>query len=206
MELANRIWGFAKRQPKDALILLLLIFFFILTIIFWLRLNGQQIRLPFLEQYIKVVSEGTPNTITAKQLNEYSRIVGKYKYRCKSKVKNHGGVCEISLVTTANGLQWKLQGNRLWEEVKDTSGKVVKQVTLDIPYQWQTSWGDFISDHRIAYTYEITKEDTHLKGYAEGEVLDDNNVKGNYWQLPPNEPLFGSFEFRRQTTHFDTTW
>src|SRR5689334_18549606 len=90
MKLASAIWIFVRRNPKDTILFLVLLFFVFTTIIFWLKLNGQKITLPFVDQYVKVVPEGTPNTVTTKQLNNYSQIVGDYKYRCKSIPKNHG--------------------------------------------------------------------------------------------------------------------
>nr|WP_294858395.1 hypothetical protein [uncultured Fluviicola sp.] len=206
MQIARNIIAFIKKQPKDFAILVALLFFMMTSIVFWLRLNGQKISLPFIDQYVKVVPEGTPNTVTAEQLNRYSQIVGDYKYRCKSLPKNHGGVCRIEIITTDNGLQWKLTGERRWEEVKDSSGAIIASKKLDIPYQWETAWGDFISDNKIAYRYEITKLDKHINGYAEGIMHGSNLITGNYWQLPPDDPLFGSFEFRRQTDNSDVDW
>lgn len=206
MEIVQKLLLYIKKYPKDFAVLAALGFFAILSFVLWLKLNGQSVTLPILEKYVKVVPEGTPATVTKTELNKYSRIVGKYKYRCKSDIKNHGGVCEISLIPTDNGLQWKLEGERLWEQMKDASGKIISETRLDIPYHWSTTWGDYISDQKIAYRYKITKKETHLEGYAEGIVRDNNNVSGNYWQLPPNEPLFGSFEFRRQIDNGDVNW
>lgn len=171
MDIAKSVVSFIKRQPKDFAILLALLFFLITTVIFWLRLNGQKIDLPFLDQYIKVVPEGSPNTVTTDQLNKYSQIVGHYKYKCKSLPKNHGGICHIEIITTDNGLQWKLEGERMWEELKDSSGTITKKHKLDISYRWETTWGDFINDNKIAFRYDITKIDKHIKGYAEGTSL-----------------------------------
>lgn len=206
MQIAKKLISFIKRQPKDFAILASLLFFIVTSIVFWLRLNGQKISLPFIDQYVKVVPEGTPNTVTTEQLNKYSQIVGHYKYKCKSVPKNHGGICQIEIITTDNGLQWKLTGERRWEEIKDSSGAIIRKNKLDIPYQWETTWGDFISDNKIAYRYEITKVDKHIKGYAEGTVNNTNNISGNYWQLPPDDPLFGSFEFIRQMDNADVEW
>lgn len=206
MKVPTAIGGFIKRHPKDTVIFLILLFFIFTTIFFWLRLNGQKMTLPFVDQYVKVVPEGTPNTVTTKQLNNYSQIVGDYKYRCKSLPKNHGGVCHIQIITTNNGLQWKLIGERMWEEIKDSTGKSIQKHTLDIPYQWESTWGAFMGDNKIAYRHEITKIDRHIKGYAEGIMNDANYITGNYWQLPPDDPLFGSFEFKRQLNNSDVEW
>lgn len=206
MQLAKRISDFIKKQPKDFAILVLLLFFMTTTILFWLRLNGQRVSLTFLDPYVKVVPEGSPYNVTTDQLNQYSNIVGDYKYRCKSRPKNHGGVLHIEIITTDNGLQWKLTGERRWEELKDSvSGKVTEKTFLDVPYQWETTWGDFISRNKIAYRYEITRIDRHIKGYAEG-TIDHGNITGNYWQLPPDDPLYGSFEFKRVSDKNDTEW
>ncbi|MBW8683553.1 hypothetical protein [Chitinophaga rhizophila] len=206
MQTISNIWAFVKRRPKDFAFLIILLFFLCTTIIFGLRLNGQKVTLPFIDQYVRVVPEGTPNTVTATQLNKYSQIVGSYKYRCKSIPKNHGGLCRIEIISTDNGLQWKLTGERRWEEIKDSSGKVILLDKLDIPFQWETTWGDFISDNKIAYRYEITKTDRHIKGYAEGSVVNANYITGNYWQLPPDDPLYGFFEFKRQIDNTDVEW
>ncbi|MBK9152493.1 MAG: hypothetical protein IPM26_16610 [Saprospiraceae bacterium] len=207
MELAKRIGEFARKQPKDFAILIMLLFFILTTILFWLKLNGQKIQLPFLENYVRVVPEGLPNTVTTDILNKYSKIVGNYKYRCKSKPKNHGGVLHIEIITTDNGLQWKLTGERRWEEIKDTlNGTIIKKTFLDIPYQWETTWGDFITDNKIAYRYEISRTDKHIKGYAEGLVDPSGNISCNYWQLPPDDPLYGSYEFKRVADKNDTEW
>lgn len=200
------IWNFIKRNPKDTVIFAVLLFFIFTTIIFWLRLNGQKITLPFVDQYVKVVPEGTPGTVTTKQLNNYSQIVGDYKYRCKSVPKNHGGICHIAIVSTDNGLQWKLLGERMWEEIKDTTGRIVQKKMLDIPYRWESTWGDFMDDNKIAFRYEITNINKHIKGYAEGMMNNANYLTGNYWQLPPDDPLFGSFEFKRQLNNADVEW
>lgn len=206
LEIVTRIFAFVKTRPRDFLLIIVLLFFMGTTIIFWLRLNGQTITLPFVDKYVKVVPEGTPNTVTTKEIKKYGQIVGDYKYRCKSAPKNHGGVCRIELITTDNGLQWKLIGKRMWQEIKDSTGRIVKTVKLDVPYQWETTWGDYISDTRIAYRYKITSTEINIEGYAEGTVNNPNYISGNYWQLPPGDPLFGSFEFKRQTDNSDVEW
>src|SRR5690348_8342982 len=120
MSILNSIWAWMRSKPKEVLVAVILLLCISTSTLFWLRANGKTIQLPFVDKYITVVPVETSNAVTAGQLNRYSKIVGKYKYRCKSNIKNHGGVCSISLTSTEAGLQWQLNGERRWEELKDS--------------------------------------------------------------------------------------
>lgn len=167
----DKIVSFIKRRPKGFILLALLVFFFFTTLAFWFKLNGQTLSLPFLEKYVKVAPDGTPNTVTKEQFDKYTPIIGDYKYRCKPSPKNHGGICHIQMIPTDNGLPWKLTGERKWEELKDSDGtRADHRKILDIPY------GGLMDDNKIAYRYKITKKDKHIEAYAEGTVVDRNSL------------------------------
>jgi hypothetical protein len=200
-----QLWQYIKTHRAISVLGVLLLLACIAIVLLIFALNGKEVSSPWLGNYLRVQDKTTP-VVTKAQLDKYYSIKGSYKYRCKSQQKNHGGICSIDIIPTENGLQWKLIGKRMWEELRDSLGKLGDVRTLAIPYKWETTWGDFISKDNVAYTYEITKVDKHIKGYAEGTVENSDYITGNYWQLPPEDPLFGYFEFRRQKDNSDITW
>jgi len=127
-------------------------------------------------------------------------ITGDWNYKCIALDKDHpnyahGGIAHIDMRMTEYGPQWHLAGTRQWE-MRD--GK-----RFDLPnWQWETDWAAVTDTHRIKYTYQVSAEVGIIIGYADGTIQDDKDgkpitVSGKFWQVPPVDEMYGSYEFTR---------
>ncbi len=97
---------------------------------------------------------------------------------------------------TDYGPQWHLSGTRKWEM------KNGQKVNLP-DWQWGTDWAAVTNNHKIKYTYTVTAQVGIIYGYADGTIVQwkdgkPASVRGQFWQEPPTDTMYGSFVFTRQ--------
>lgn len=146
---------------------------------------------------------------TAKDRVIFPNISGAWEYICKQSGTqySHGGISKIEQKTTPYGPQWNLQGTRKWVAKKETN---FKPTVVDPPFNWQTTWGAITDENLLRFTYTITTPDGTIEGYAwgviKGEKSKPHTIEGNFYQLPPFQPMFGTFELRRMSNDSDLRW
>ena len=139
-------------------------------------------------------------------------ISGKWEYICTGidQKLEHGGECTIELITSVFGVHWKLSGERRWLKQFNQNKEIGVRI-LDPPFPWSTDFGAFASKASILYTYTITKKNNTIRGFGEGTIETGPRgrpsiIKGRFYQLPPDEPVYGQAEFRRMLHESDYKW
>ena len=124
--------------------------------------------------------------------NAPSEVIAKY-----GKGYKHGGICTITAKDGEDSSEWSLGGTRLWRSWEDKDGKPGKET---VNYPWRTEWGAITSKDAISYTYAIESDHGIVKGFAWGNIktVDGTQIiEGNFYQLPPVDPMSGTYRFKR---------
>jgi hypothetical protein len=151
-------------------------------------------------------------------------INGYWKYRCTVHAidpgrkiavtrdgdePQHGGTCPIQTERTPFGIKVSLEGQRLWSAYK-VEGEW-KHANFEPPQKWISSWGAITGEDKIQYDYSAETGRGTLHTYAWAMIKCDEREKpcsmeGNFYQLPPYRPSFGSLELSRLDDSADTPW
>jgi hypothetical protein len=125
-------------------------------------------------------------------------ISGNWQYNCDAldRKYSHGGDLVIKTRMTPYGPQWQLAGTRRW--------RVIDGTREEISYNWSTEWGAFTDNDRIKYTYQIATDKGVVIGCADGAITEWKNgrparMAGRFYQLPPLDPMYGSYVFVKST-------
>lgn len=108
----------------------------------------------------------------------------------------HGGFVHIEQTIDPYGIKFGLAGYRTWRKFKN---KPKEHIT----FPWSSDWGGVFEGKKIRFTYNIiTTDGEKIKGYIEGDIHCDKDGKseeilGNFNQLPPANPMYGSIILRR---------
>jgi len=139
----------------------------------------------------------------------FPNISGDWEYICQESGTqySHGGISKIEQKMTPYGMQWYLYGTRKWVSKKETN---FKPQLLNPPFNWQTSWGAITGENLLRFTYIITTPDGTIEGYAWGTIKggksNPHTIEGNFYQLPPFRPMFGTVILRRMSSAEDLKW
>jgi hypothetical protein len=124
-------------------------------------------------------------------------IGGRWQYKCKAldREYSHGGDGTIEIRSTAYGPQWQLAGTRRWKELNGNRED-------NLNYSWSTDWAAVTERDRIKYTYRVSTNRGVVIGFADGAITERRNgrpvrIDGNFYQLPPFDPMYGVYEFTR---------
>lgn len=139
-------------------------------------------------------------------------ISGDWKYRCTvigGPFCEWGGTASIRQEVTAYGIQWKLFGQRLWEnEECEPANKVTRP--LPTAYPWETNWGIITPEPSVRFGYRITTAEGTIEGHAYGDIKYSRGkpqvIVGKFYQLPPYKPVHGKLEFERILNESETSW
>ncbi len=124
-------------------------------------------------------------------------LTGDWTYLCTAHDKDyqHGGGCTFETSRTSYGLELRVLGQRLWYQ--EAQGERKK-----ITWNWHSSWGMITGENKIKFEYSVEQKEGSIKGYVWADIVVDHGkpveLKGNFYQLPPYNPLFGNLEFHRK--------
>jgi hypothetical protein len=125
-------------------------------------------------------------------------IAGTWEYSCRAMDTkySHGGTATIEMRDSTYGPQWQLTGERRWRE-RDGGHEE------GINFHWETNWAAFTEQDRLKYTYDIQTDRGAVLGYADGSITEWKDgkpsvIRGRFYQLPPLDPMYGTYEFIRK--------
>lgn len=128
---------------------------------------------------------------------------GDWEYECirEDGTYKHGGVCRIFVERGSFGWEFTIQGTRLWKA--DGNGEQWdSREILPAPLGWQSSWGTFTGNDSLRFEYTIQRAGAVIHGYGTVAVSkrqeeQATELLGNFYQLPPHDPFYGSQRFWR---------
>ena len=123
-------------------------------------------------------------------------FAGEWTYECDAidKEYRHGGTAKLRAERTAYGINLFIEGTREWRQL----GKAPRE---DIQFKWHSSWGTLTAADKFTFEYNVEKSDAIIHGFAWGDITFKNQkptlLDGNFYQVPPTDPLFGHMVFKR---------
>jgi len=129
-------------------------------------------------------------------------ISGEWEYECirdDLSYKN-GGYCSITKNKSIYGWEFAMRGKRTWM-ANNKNGEWQKTI-LEAPYSWDSSWGTFFRDDKLKYGYSIQILGMVVQGYGFLNITSFQGknpviIEGNFYQLPPGNPFYGSEKYIR---------
>ncbi len=119
---------------------------------------------------------------------------GNWTYKCNAIDVDyrHGGVCTMDAKLTPYGIDFGISGTRTWRQY---SNAPIQNIT----FNWHSSWGILTDTNRFRFEYEVEKDNAIIHGFAWGDIQYTNGkpclLSGNFYQVPPTDPLFGNMTF-----------
>jgi hypothetical protein len=124
---------------------------------------------------------------------------GNWTYRCNAIDVDykHGGVCTLEAKAGEYGIGFNISGTRQWRQY---SNAPVQNIT----FNWHSKWGILTDSNRFQFEYEVEKNNGIIHGFAWGDIKYENgkpfSLSGNFYQVPPTDPLFGFMTFTKDGT------
>jgi Protein kinase domain len=122
---------------------------------------------------------------------------GEWEYECAAldKEYSHGGTCLMEARRSQYGVEFKIIGQRKWRKI----GKGDRE---EIEFVWHNSWGLITGNNSLRFEYSVERPEGPIFGYGWAHIEFENGkpkrVKGNFYQVPPIDPLFGRMEFKKK--------
>lgn len=141
--------------------------------------------------------------LTGEHFDEPPQIEGEWIYECLREDENykHGVTCKIFITRAAFGWESVIKGERHWMAKRTDGTWVVEK--LNAVAAWENTWGTFTGNDSLRYGYRVNVRGRWIDGYGSAVVDRDESdrpktMRGNFYQLPPNDPFYGFQRYWRE--------
>jgi hypothetical protein len=68
-----------------------------------------------------------------------------------------------------------------------------------LSFNWHSDWGMITGNNKLKFEYSVQRPEGSIVGYGWADIRTENGkstlIEGNFYQMPPVEPLFGWMRF-----------